>query len=174
LSSNRSKPLALLALLALPGCGFTPLYGQSGNGNTTVAQQLDLINVANIPERTGQLLRLSLETQLHAAGAPAAELYTLSVSYSINNTGIGIQQDTSATRNRYTANATWSLAPIGTPGTPLIAGQASTEDALNVIDQQYFAVTLETDTVNQQLADQIAAQITTQLAAYFKTHPAQG
>jgi len=171
LSSNRNR-LLLLALLALPGCGFTPLYGESGN--TSVAQQLDLINVANIPERTGQLLRMSLETQLHTAGAPTEELYSLSVSYSISNSAIGVQEDTSATRNRFSADASWVLTPIGNPAAPLTHGQATTEDAENIIDQQYFAVTLENDTINQQLADQLAAQITTQIAAYFKSHPSQG
>lgn len=168
LNRNRLLPLALL-LLPLGGCGFTPLYGQSGT--TTVADQLDLVNVANIPERTGQMLRLSLETQLHTAGAPTAEEYSLAVSYGIGVSAIGIQADTSATRNRFAAHATWVLTPIGNPNKPLAAGTASTEDAENILDQQYFAVTLENDTVNQQLADQIAAQITLQLAAYFKSHP---
>jgi LPS-assembly lipoprotein len=167
-----SSPLKLLALLlALSGCGFTPLYGGGDGG---VAQQLDLVNVANIPERTGQMLRMSLQTQLHTAGEPAAELYSLAVSYSIAGTAIGIQEDSSATRTRYVANARWVLTPIGNPRAPLVQGAASTEDAANVIDQQYFAVTLENDTINQQLADEIAAQITAQVAAYFKAHPVRG
>jgi len=167
-----SNPLKLLPLLALAGCGFSPLYGQSGT--QTVAQQLDSVAVANIPERTGQMLRLSLETALHAAGAPTQELYSLNVTYSIATAGIGVQEDTATTRNRLSATANWSLAPIGTPGAPLATGTASTEDAANIIDQQYFALTLETDTVNQQLADQLAAQITAQVAAYFETHPNAG
>ena len=159
-------------MLPLAGCGFSPLYSQSGD--TSVAQQLDTVAVGNIPERTGQMLRLSLESQLHAAGAPTGQLYSLNVVYSIGVAGIGVQQDTSVTRNRFNATAKWSLAPIGNPGTPLATGFASTEDAANIIDQQYFALTLETDTVDQQLANEIAAQITAQVAAYFKTHPSQG
>jgi len=166
LSSNLK---ALIFLLPLCGCGFAPMYG--GGAGESVSQKLDLVDVSNIPERTGQMLRLSLETQLHAAGAPAAELYALNVNYSIGIGGIGVQQDTATTRNRFTATANWTLSPIGNPGAPLTSGTAATEDAANIIDQQYFALTLETDTVNQQLADQIAAQITAQVAAYFKSHP---
>lgn len=172
MSSSRKRLFTLLpalALLALSGCGFTPLYGQSGD--SSVAQKLDTVTVANIPERTGQLLRLSLETQLHTAGAPTTELYNLSVVYSIGINAIGIQADSSYTRNRYIASANWRLTPIGDPTTPIATGAASTEDAENIIDQQYFAVQLEADTVNQQLADMIASQITSQVAAYFKTHP---
>jgi len=166
LSSNL-KYLALL--LPLAGCGFAPLYGQSGQAS--VADKLDTVAVQNIPERTGQILRLSLETQLHAAGEPTQELYALNVTYSIGINGIGVQQDTAATRNRFIASATWSLAPIGNPATPLATGTASSQDAENIIDQQYAALTFETNTVNQELADAIAADITDQVAAYFKSHP---
>jgi LPS-assembly lipoprotein len=166
---SNPKIFALAAALALTGCGFSPLYGQSGDAS--VAQKLDMVSVQNIPDRTGQLLRLALQTQLHAAGAPAQELYSLSVSYNLSTAGIGIQQDSSVTRNRVSGTATWRLTPLGAPSAPLATGHASTEDAANVIDQQYFALTLETDTVNQQVADQLAAAITTQLAAYFRTHP---
>ena len=80
---SRLKPFLLLAVLPVGGCGFTPLYGQSGN--STVAAKLDTIEVQNIPERTGQMLRLALETQLHADGAPTEQLYSLTVGY-----GLGI------------------------------------------------------------------------------------
>jgi LPS-assembly lipoprotein len=174
LSSSRNRLLSGLwglALLPLCGCGFTPLYGGGQDGGTSVAAQLDTVNVANIPERTGQMLRLALETQLHAAGAPSTELYSLSVNYSLGGADVGEQEDTSYTRERFTGTAHWTLTPIGAPSKPLATGQASTEDAANIIDQQYFALTLETDTVNQQVANVIASQITTQVAAYFKTHP---
>jgi LPS-assembly lipoprotein len=113
-----------------------------------------------------------LQDQLQLAGAPVVQRYVLTVNYGIVSQGIGIQQDTASTRNRFVADASWTLSPIGDPAAKLASGQASTEDAENVIDQQYFAVTLETDTINQQLADEIAGQIAQQVAVYFKTHPA--
>ena len=136
-----------------------------------MAAKLDTIDVQNIPERTGQMLRLALETQLHADGAPTEQLYSLSVSYGLGAANVGEQQDSSYTRERFNGTANWTLSPIGTPGKPLAHGTVTTEDALNIIDQQYFALQLETSTVDQQVADQLAAQITSQVAAYFKTHP---
>jgi len=167
LSLSLKAPL-LAGLLALSACGFTPLYG--GDGTADVAQQLDQVKVQNIGERSGQLLRDALEDQLHAAGAPDSELYSLAVAYGINDESVGLQQDSSVTRSRFVATATWTLTPIGDPTKTLANGQATTENAANVIDQQYFALTLETNTINQQLADTLAQQIDTQLAAYFKTH----
>jgi len=143
------------------------MYG----GSADVAQPLDEVNVANIPERNGQLLRIALETNLQAAGAPVQQLYTLNVSYAVGQADVGVQEDSSATRDRFNAAASWTLTPIGNPGLTLAHGQATAQDALNIIDQQYFASTLETNTVDQQLATEISAQITAQLGAYFKAHP---
>ncbi len=161
--------LLTLGATTLAGCGFTPLYGDAGA--TDVPTQLDAVQVQNIPERPGQLLREALEYQLHAAGTPTQQLYSLNVLYSITSTGVGVQPDTSITYDRSIATAKWTLTPIGNPYVPLTTGQATSANAANIIDQQYFALTPETNTINQQLADDIAQQIGTQLAAYFKTHP---
>lgn len=169
MSSSR-RAFTALALLALSGCGFAPLYG--GAQGQAASAGLQSVQVQNIPERTGQMLRQSLQQQLYTSGQPVTELYTLSVNYNINQTGEGLQEDSSTTRTRFDAHAAWHLSPIGNPAVTLISGNATAMDALNIIDQQYFASNLETDTVNQQLADQIAAQITIQLAAWFRAHPA--
>jgi LPS-assembly lipoprotein len=169
LSSNLLKPATLAALLGLSACGFSPMYG--GQAGSAASAQLDQVFVTNIPERPGQVLRESLETQLHADGAPTTELYALNVNYSIVSTGIGVLQDTATTRNRLTAKASWTLTPIGEPFKPLTSGTATAVNAENIIDQQYFALTLEGDTVNKELADQVAAEITAQIAAWFRAHP---
>ncbi len=172
LSSNR-KFWPLAGLLALGGCGFTPLYG-SDDAAPSVQSRLEEVKIANIPERTGQLLHEALEAQMQTEGAPTNQLYVLNVTYNLAEAGAGEQQDTSITRVRFYGTATWSLSPIGAPKQPLASGQASTEDALNVIDQQYFAQTLETSTVNKQVAQELAGQIAQQVAVYFKTHPNAG
>jgi LPS-assembly lipoprotein len=169
LSSSPKRAAAFLALLALAGCGFTPLYG--GDEGQTASAQLGEIAVNNIPERPGQLLRISLETKLHANGAPVTEIYALSVSYGIATSDIGVLQDSATTYSRMAATANWRLTPIGDPGHPLATGTATALDSANIIDQQYFALNLETETINQRLADSVAAQITTQLAIWFRNHP---
>lgn len=158
-----------LALLALTGCGFTPLYGGAPGQNAGAA--LETVQVQTIPNREGQLLHQALQQDFYRNGEPIQALYTLSVSYSINQTGEGVQADSSTTRIRFTAEAKWRLSPIGQPATTLVSGNAIAMDALNVIDQQYFAANLETETVDQQLANEISAQITTRLAAWFRVHP---
>ncbi len=160
----------VLLAVGLAGCGFAPLYGGAAGGD--VSARLEQVKIARIPERAGQLLQQSLEAQMQRDGAPVSQLYMLNVDYSINVQGVGIQQDTSSTRDRYIATATWRLVPIGRPDTVLVTGTATTEDADNVIDNQYFATELEGGTVNRQLADEIAGQITSQVAVWFRGHPA--
>jgi len=58
---------ALLATLALTGCGLQPLY--SGGGNAAIAQGLSSVQVSDIPGRGGWLLRGALEDRLGIAGA---------------------------------------------------------------------------------------------------------
>ena len=169
LSSSPKRAAALVALLALAGCGFTPLYG--GEAGQDTSAKLDQVKVSNIPERPGQLLRISLESKLHVDGAPQTELYALNVSYNIITSDIGMLQDSATTYSRMQATANWSLVPIGDPSHPLATGTATGMDSMNIIDNQYFAQDLETSTVNQQLADMVAAQITAQLASWFRAHP---
>jgi len=156
--------------LALSGCGFTPLYGDAG-GATPLAAQLEQVQVENIPERQGQVLRDTLQDDMQRQGAPVTQLYALKVDYGVTEEGIGIQPDTSSTRVRYVALASWTLTPIGQPGVAMASGQAISEDAENTVDNQYFAAELENGTIDQQLADELALQITDQVAVYFKTHP---
>jgi LPS-assembly lipoprotein len=159
--------LGLAGLLALGGCGFAPLYG----GGDGVQARLDEVKIAPIPDRPGQQLRQAIETRMQVAGNPTQQLYMLTVNYGLGQQGVGVQADTATTRVRFVANATWTLSPIGQPDVALARGQASTEDALNIIDQQYFAQTLETNTVDGQVADEIAGQIVQQVSVYFKAHP---
>jgi len=43
---------------------------------------------------------------------------------------------------------------------------------LNTFDQQYFGQDIETETVNRRIIEEMAEQITTELAIYFDKHPA--
>lgn len=168
MSLNR-KSIAAFALLALSGCGFTPLYG--GRQGTTASATLETVQVQNIPNRTGQILRQTLQQDFYRNGQPVQALYLLSVDYDITQTDEGVQEDSSTTRTRFTAAAHWRLSPIGQPGQTLLAGNAIATDALNILDQQYFAANLETQALNQPLAQEVSAQITAQLVAWFRAHP---
>lgn len=157
---------------ALSACGFRPVYMSSAGGAPGPAERnLAAIDVALIPDRTGQLLRQALQQRLHGTGA-AAPRYVLHVTYWIGSQGIGILQSTTATRLRMTGNATWVLTANDPAATRVATGYASATDAVNIFDEQYFAADLETNTAHRYLARAIADQIALRLAVFFRERAA--
>ena len=159
------------AVLALPGCGFHPLYASDGQGAGPVREGLGLISVEIIPDRRGQLLRQALQARFDHGDAPPAKRFDLAVTYRIFTEHLGIQSDTTVTRERFQGRATWTLATRDATRATVTSGSAHALDGLNTFDQQYFAMDLETETIERRMAEALADQITAQLALYFEKHP---
>jgi LPS-assembly lipoprotein len=141
----------------------------TASGKPGVAQrELAAISVNVIGERPGQLLRQSLQERLERGATGVAQLYDLSVAFGIGGEGIAIQPDNSSTYTRLVARATWVLTAEDPTRTQLAQGSARALDSFNVLDEQYFAADQENDFAARRLADQVADQITLQLAAYFR------
>ena len=163
------------ASLPLAGCGFHPVYMSSAGGEPGVAQrEFASIYVAIIPDRPGQELRQALQQRLEGTGADPKPTYTLNVSYWITGEGIAIQPDTSTTRIRLFGNANWRLVGRDPGQTLVTSGYARAEDAINVIDTQYFSADLQTEASQSYLAEAIADQITTRLAIFFRNKAGTG
>jgi len=166
---HRRTLLTLALGTPLAGCGFQPVYMPTASGQPGVAQrELAAIYVNVIGDRPGQLLRQSLQARLEKGATGVAQLYDLSVSYGIGGEGIAIQPDNTSTYTRLVARATWYLNAQNTTRTLLTHGTARAADSFNILDEQYFAADQENDFAAVRLADQIADQITLQLAAYFR------
>ncbi len=167
------RVLCLGAVAALGGCGFQPVYMPTASGKPGAAPRgLKTVFVGIIPERPGQLLRQALQERFGSdSGTPSA--YDLQVFFSVAGEGIGIEQDAIATRVRLIGDASWTLLAHNPKRTPLTSGSARYIDGVNVFDAQYFAADLETEAVQQRIAEQIAQQITTQLAIWFRRQAAQ-
>jgi LPS-assembly lipoprotein len=150
---RRRRFLALAAGAPLAGCGFQPVYMRTASGNPGVAQrELAAIYVNSIGDRPGQLLRQSLQARLER--------------------GLAIQTDNTSTYTRLVARASWYLNAQDAAHTALTHGNARAADNFNILDEQYFAADQENDFASARLADQVADQITLQLAAYFRQRAA--
>ena len=157
----------VLAALALGGCGFRPLYGSRDGQDMPAQRELAAIDVGLIPERSGQLLRQALQQRMNRSDDAPAKRYELSVSFGVSGDVIGIQQDSTASRLREVATATWSLKLLD-PGRTLVTnGTARALDGVNIIDQQYFAADLEGEAAQRRLAEAVADQIALQISAFF-------
>ena len=155
----------------LSGCGFRPLYGRYGASGGAVSPQLASIFVAVMSERQGQLLRQALQQRLAGSDDSGVKLYELSGGLAIAAEAIGIQQDTSSTRVRFSASSSWTLKNNDLASSVVTTGVARAVDGVNVNNQEYFAVDLETSAAYRRLAETVADQITQDLAIYFRTHP---
>lgn len=169
----RRRMLALSVSAALSGCGFQPVYMRTASGNAGVAQrELAAIEVDLIPERPGQLLRQALQDRLEMGEGGAAYRYDLKVGFGISGEGIAVQVDTTATRVRLIGSANWSLVGQDPGRTQIASGYAKAVDAVNIIEEQYFALDMENEAVQKRLAEALADQITLQLAAFFRKRAA--
>ena len=157
----------------LAGCSPHPLYAPNAFGNgdpqaMSVQAQLRQVQVALLPERSGQLLREALQSRLEAGETPEYTRYSLAVTLAISQIGLGIQSDSSITYLRFIATAPWSLTEQDSPTHEiLVSNTAQAADDLNTFDNAPFGQELETSTVYARLADAIADQIVIRLAHYF-------
>ncbi len=153
--------------LALSGCGFHPVYGGDG-GSGGAAHDLETVDVGLIPNRSGQLVRQALQQRFYGTGDDApAKRYQLVVSFGVAGAAIGEQSDSSITRLRQFGSANWTLKRLDPAETTVAHGLVRSLDGVNIIDQQYFSSDIEGETVARRMAENIADQITLQVAAYF-------
>jgi LPS-assembly lipoprotein len=165
--------LCLGAVAALGGCGFQPVYMPTASGKTgAAARGLQTVYVGIIPDRPGQVLRQALQERLGSdSGIPSQ--YDLQVNFSIPGEGIAILPNAIATRVRLIGYANWTLLARDAGRTRLLAGSARSIDGINIINAQYFAADLETEAAQRRIAQNLADQITTQLAIWFRQRAEQ-
>ncbi len=157
-------PLALL----VSACGFRPLYG----GADSATARLPDIFVAPIPERSGQELRLALQQRLAGTSDAQPTGYTLVASYSAAGEAIGIHGDNTSERTRLVGHAHWTLFSVAPLPVQLATGDASTLDGYNIVNEQYFAAGIASDTTQQRIANALADSVAQQLATWFTNHQA--
>jgi LPS-assembly lipoprotein len=164
-------PVRLLPLgLLLSGCGFHPLYAARGDEEGPAEAGLAAINIALIPERSGQILRLALQQRLQQGGGPAAPRYDLAVSLAMSSSAIAIQANSTPSRVRLIGTANWTLRAEDTAQSTMTSGTARVVDGFDEIDSQAFAADLESEAVQKRIFTAIADKIALQLAEYFDRH----
>jgi len=157
----------------IAGCGFQPVYMPTASGKAGPARrELAAVFVEVIPERPGQILRQALQERFgNDSGTPAN--YNLRVAFGVSGEGIAVEANNIATRIRLSGNATWTLIAHDDKRTTLTSGSARVIDALNIFDSQYFASDLEIEADEKRMAENLATQITAQVAVWFREQAAK-
>lgn len=157
--------LAGLALLALAGCGFEPLYAEPDTGAGPM-QQMSQIKVLTISERTGQILRNNILERINIRGQPAQPAYLLDVRLRTRTQGAAVRRDESFSRRNYYATATYYL--LGSDGKTIYnEGKVRTFTSFNVFRSR-FATSAAADDARERAMVDLAEQIRTRLGLYFQ------
>ena len=129
--------LALVSATGLSGCGFTPLYAESGAGSV-----LSRIAVTTQDDRLGYRVREQLEDALGRDGAQQP-LWRLQTTIDQSRRPLGRRIDDTATRYELTVRGAWVLTPVA--GGDPVAGVETVTTTYAAADQPFAAIAAQQD-----------------------------
>ena len=161
----RRLVLPLAALLALPGCGLSPMY--AGGGSGPVAQGLAAVEVPPIQGKAGWLVRNALNDRLAQSGSRGAPRYRLDVLLDDKLEGLGLISDDTIGRERRTLRARYQLVDIAS-GEILLDASAGSDAGIDVVSSEYATIAAE-NTALENLSKDVADRIVARLALTLRS-----
>jgi LPS-assembly lipoprotein len=139
------KNYSIFLLALLTACGFRPLYAVQ-DGTTPLAQQ---VQVENIPERDGQVLRQYIRASL-GQGALETAPYKLAVQLENSTNYLGIQKDASSGYARRSVQAVYMLTDTKT-GKVVLKDLRRAHSGYTVVASPYATTFAADDAKNKAL-----------------------
>jgi LPS-assembly lipoprotein len=167
--SDRRGVLAAAGLLALGGCGFTPLYGEAAPGRRLRSQiEVGEIRRGDLPDRMAFELRAALRRHFAAEGGTPR--YRLDVAVEVTEVGLAVAPDNATTRYNLTGRARWTLVPLAGDA-PALTGETASFTAYSATATVYATRIAQRD-AERRLATDLAGRIATGVAARAGQLPA--
>lgn len=160
---SRRGAIVAVALAALAGCGFEPLYGER-EAAASVESLLEQVSVAPIADRTGQLLRIELTNRITPTTPPPAQ-YNLRVTLTEGKENLAVRRDATATRANLTITASYTLRPSGT-NEVLTSGSIRSVNSYDILTSDFATLAAEADARRRATRD-IADAIVDRLAIFL-------
>lgn len=154
---------AVLAVLAVAGCGFEPLYGKRGQND--VITEFAYIDVAPIRDRVGQQLRNALVQRLHAAGRAPAARYRLVTELDESTSSLAVRKSALATRANLQMTARYQLF-VATGGESLVDYSEAVTVSYNILDSE-FATLMAERNARERAVIALSEDIRNRLGIYF-------
>jgi LPS-assembly lipoprotein len=149
--------LVPLALLALAGCGFRPLYAPSATGEAVIGP----VVVAEIDGRAGHSMSLELGRLFGAEAGAQQPPRQLQVTLSETVSRLGYRVDESAQRADLIVVANYRLE---TPGeAEPLTGRISTTVGFDIPDSAFGEITAQDD-ARERAGEVLAQQLRTEIA----------
>ena len=168
----RYRPWLLLAVawpLALSGCGWAPLYADTGA--RPASEELRAIRVDPIPERLGQRLEMALRNTLNPSGEPAQQRYILKVAPSVGLTNLGVQAQGLATLGQLDVAVTYTLGDIEN-GKTLLTNTIHVANSFDLNPNQYSTTVGEHDAAVRSVTE-LNQEIVTRLTLFMQRRIAE-
>lgn len=155
---------ALLLVLLLAACGFTPMYGSMGRNADA---GLDQVEISLIPDQSGVFLRNVLIDNFYQNGYPSSPRYELQIAPVVETiSDLDITVDSESTRRQIKMSSNMVLRDKETGQTVLDSG-ISAITSYNVLGSQFTTRISESDAREAALTD-LARQIETRTALFLK------
>ncbi|MGZ3250521.1 MAG: LPS assembly lipoprotein LptE [Croceibacterium sp.] len=160
----RRLALPFAMLLALSGCGLSPMY--AGGGNGAVAQGLAAVEVPPIQGKSGWLVRNALNDRLGQSGARGTARYRLDVLLDDKLEGLGLIRNDTVSRERRTLRARYQLVDLAS-GDIVLDATAGSDTGIDVVSSEYATIAAE-NTALENLSTEVADQIIARLALVLR------
>ena len=177
INSNKIFLISLIIVIncLLGACGFNPLYGNQVGVDIAVEEQLALIKINQIEDRTGQLLRNNLLTRLNIKGEPKKPYYILDVKVRESRVNLGVKKTAVVTRGNLKISAKFTLAHFNINKSTAKPGILTTStvtiiSSYDIPQAQYMALAALKNSRARALKE-IADEIKTRLGVYFRLNP---
>ena len=161
--------LSASALVALSGCGFSPLHAKRGDGRASFAtSEMAAIQIALIEERVGQVFRNHLLDEITPRGAPPRPRYRLDALVAETLGGTNLESDASATRFLYRASSSYRLVDLQNDKV-ILSGNARATRSFNLDENasSVFRTITSRENARDLATKQLSRDIATRIAAYF-------
>jgi LPS-assembly lipoprotein len=167
--SRQLRPLLGILLVAglLAGCGFRPLYKQTGNTDTV--KDFSQISIAQPEDRPSQQLRNFLLDALTPHGQPDRPLYRLEYRLTESLGSVFVTRAEEVTRSNLQLSASVYLRDYQS-GRALVSLSATSQASYNVTQADYANLVSEKNARERALRD-VAEQIRLRLGNYFDRRP---
>ncbi len=167
MKTSLTAVLLVLGLATVNACGFQPLYGDINEATAATEEELARIQIGNIPDREGQMLRNALIDRLQPRGQSDDIGYRLDVSPLRESlTDLDITKSADTTRAQLRLDTSITLKDIQT-GEILLSRSLRAIASYNILGSE-FATRVSENNTRENAIEDLARQIELQLALYFK------
>jgi LPS-assembly lipoprotein len=156
-------------VLALGGCGFTPLYADFETRRADA--DLRAIRVAPSAERAGQRLELGLRNSFNPEGIPDPQRYVLSTILQTSRSDLGVQSTGIGTRGKLDATATFRLNELRN-GAQLFVDTSQVVETFDIVANEYASLVAEED-ARYRAVEELRRDMVTRLTLFLQRRAAE-